>query len=196
MGLIGGVDPPNGTTFQTDSHHFYIIKLLYYIMQLSSFIVNENDYALSKDLDVAFWMDYKHFKGEPPLEYATQDFVIINSQLHSEFDEFKAKEVTPPFSFLPLNELLEYYCWSECKDKMKSSEIRRYGKVYVYLSSEEIDSLVEWVHQLRAQFTSGGESTFLVPIIEKLAEKYYGKTNYYLVTHCWFVLQCRPIQTC
>ena len=46
--------------------------------------------------------------GKPELVYAI-DFVIVNSRLHDEFDQFKKAEVQPSYSFLPVVELLLFY---------------------------------------------------------------------------------------
>ena len=68
---------------------------------------------VSTDVDVACRMDYRQFQGEQPLQGATQDFVVVNSQLHNEFDEFKVREIRPQNSCLPVIELLKYYCLSQ-----------------------------------------------------------------------------------
>ena len=54
-------------------------------LKLSSYMSGPADYALSKDVDVALWMDSRAFHGQPPLTDAL-DFVIVNCQLHNEFD--------------------------------------------------------------------------------------------------------------
>ena len=51
------------------------------------------EYALSKDLDVALWIDFRAFHGKPELVNVI-DFVIVNSHLHDEFDQFKKAEAT------------------------------------------------------------------------------------------------------
>ena len=50
--------------------------------------------ALSKNIDVAFWLQYRKSIGEPPLVEAL-DFVIMNEQLHDDFDSFKKTEIRP-----------------------------------------------------------------------------------------------------
>ena len=52
-----------------------------------------NEFALSKDLTVFFfWIDYRTYYGESRVreEYGG-DFVIINEDLHDEFNKFKSK---------------------------------------------------------------------------------------------------------
>lgn len=76
---------------------------------------------------------------------------MINSQLHKEFDDFKINELTPNCSYLPWIELLEYYCVSNNTDLLEGSKITKYGKLYLQLHGEEIDTLVEWVYEMRTR---------------------------------------------
>jgi hypothetical protein len=78
------------------------------ISRVSESLGNE-EYALSKDLDVAMWLDYRNFRRESPL-VDIGDFVIVNPDIHGEFDEFKKGEVRPACSFVLLTELLKFYC--------------------------------------------------------------------------------------
>ena len=71
------------------------------------------DYALSKDVDVTLWMDFRAFHRKPALVDAI-DYVIVSGCLHDEFDQFKKAEVQPSYSFLPMVELLLFYCLTEC----------------------------------------------------------------------------------
>ncbi len=78
-------------------------------MQLSDYMVNPGDYALSRDLDVDFWLAQRRLNSKPELREVS-DFVIINSCLHNEFDAFKKSEVKLQFSFVEVNELLSVFC--------------------------------------------------------------------------------------
>ena len=71
------------------------------------------EYALSKDLDVALWIDFRAFHGKPELVNVI-DFVIVNCRLHDEFDQFKKAEVQSSYSLLPVVELLLFYCLTKC----------------------------------------------------------------------------------
>ena len=52
----------------------------------------QGEYALSKDINVALWIDYRTFYGECLLkEVLGGNFVIINEDLQVEFEEFIAK---------------------------------------------------------------------------------------------------------
>ncbi|KAL5499489.1 hypothetical protein EMCRGX_G010916 [Ephydatia muelleri] len=58
----------------------------------SAFDMQEEEYALSKDIDVALWIDYRTFYGECPLkELLGGNSVIINEHLQDEFEEFRGK---------------------------------------------------------------------------------------------------------
>ena len=56
-----------------------------------------DEYCLSKDLDVALWLDYRAFHKEP-LFTDIHDFVVINGQLHDQFDVFKKAKVKESYS--------------------------------------------------------------------------------------------------
>ena len=49
--------------------------------------LDSGEYGLSKDVDVALWIEARAFRNEPPLQEVF-DFVIVNKHLHSEFDLF------------------------------------------------------------------------------------------------------------
>ena len=52
----------------------------------------KDEFALSKDLTVSLWIDYRTYFGESPIrEICGGDFVIINDDLHDEFNKFKSK---------------------------------------------------------------------------------------------------------
>ena len=60
--------------------------------------LQEDEFALSKDLTVSFWIDYRSYFGESPIrEVCGGDFVIINEDLHDEFNKFKSKLSTSLF---------------------------------------------------------------------------------------------------
>ena len=104
------------------------------------------DYALSKDVDVALWMDSRAFHGQPPLTDAS-DFVIVNCQLHNELDSFKKSQINPASSYIAMNELLNLYCHDKCHPLLS---VQKFGKSYLSMSGgEQIDSLVEWVRRMR-----------------------------------------------
>ena len=111
---------------------------------------------MSKDVDVALWLDSRAYHGEPLLKFAI-DFIIVNSQLHNQFDKFKKSETKSSHSVLELVELLHFYHKIECPHFL---ELRKYGKSYLQMSGEQIDGLVEWVQRMRDQFSIDGCTIF------------------------------------
>lgn len=94
---------------------------------------------------------------------------MVNNQLHKEFDEFKTHELSPNYSYLPLIELLEYYCLFKCTDLERS----KIAKLYLQLQSEEIDTLVEWVYEMRTRYKRDHENIFETQLVEAMV----GKSN-------------------
>lgn len=107
-------------------------------------------YGLSKDIDVALWLDYRTFQNEPPLP-DRHNFVIINSQLHKQFHAFKRDNVRASYSNIPLCSLLVFYCSSKCPHHL-SSMVEKYGKVYLELHMSEVDVFVMWVNDMRERY--------------------------------------------
>ena len=72
--------------------------------------LDPGEYGLSKDVDVAQWIEYRNYNkiNEAPLREVF-DFVVVNTSLHAEFDEFKRKETHHHYSILLANELLAYW---------------------------------------------------------------------------------------
>ncbi len=114
--------------------------------QLSPYFQSEGEYGISKDVDIALWLDSRAFDMKPQLREVC-DFIIINGILHDEFDEFKAKETHPGFSLLPAIELLQY--WNVNVRATPIPVISRYGKQYLHLDDAEVDKLCEWVQLAR-----------------------------------------------
>ena len=97
-----------------------------------------DEYCLSKYLDVALWLDYREFHKEPLLT-DIHDFIVINSQLHDQFDLFKKAEVKRSHSFVPVTELLIFCCASQCP-RILSYKVVKYEKMYLELHYCEIDN--------------------------------------------------------
>ena len=94
--------------------------------------------ALSKDLNVALWLDYRSFNKEKPLkEVYDGDFIIIDEQLHAQFDEFKQKVVPANHSML---NLIDHYLSTK-------------GKYCVFNCVE----LAVWKVICNAEFSSNGQ---------------------------------------
>lgn len=127
--------------------------------QLSYLYENEDEYALSKDVDVSFWQDYRAFNGEKPVR-DVKDFVIVNNELHEEFDTFKKSEVPRRTSFIETNPLLQLYCQEKCYQDIPT--VQKHGKTYLELSDSNMDDLCRWVLNLRELFSSQGNSVFQI----------------------------------
>eukprot|EP00731_Ephydatia_muelleri_P039295 Em1348g1a len=58
----------------------------------TSLRLKEGEYALNKDITVCLWLEYRSLNGSTPLrDVSGGDFVIVNEELHGEFDEFRSK---------------------------------------------------------------------------------------------------------
>ena len=141
------------------------------------------EYGLSKDLDVALWLDCRAFQCDTPVP-EIQDFVIIDSQLHDQFDLFKKSNVRESYSLIPLCNLLTFYCHSgsKCHHSL-NSKVEKYGKVYLELHMSEVDELVMWVDEMRERyFGVDGEKIFnnaaLVMSTDKPSGIYASDNNY------------------
>lgn len=88
------------------------------------------------------WMESRNYNNKPPLT-EVYDFVIVNSSLHDEFDEFKRKNTSHDYSILPMNELLEY--WNTHIKKPSLPILYIYGAQHLKLHCTEVDNLCEWV---------------------------------------------------
>ena len=78
-------------------------------LQFNTFTTETGTYGLSNDVDVALWLDYTAYHKAPLLP-VVNDFVIVESQLHDQFDLFKKAAVKSSRSLIPMNELLNFYC--------------------------------------------------------------------------------------
>ena len=103
---------------------------------------------MSIDADVALWLDKRSFDEEPQLPQF-MNFVIINSELHNDFDTFK-KEFSHytqrGFSMFPLMPLIN--CWNEQRVH-PSATVSIFHKLYLNLCCTEVDCLCDWVHKTR-----------------------------------------------
>ena len=110
--------------------------------------LDSGEYGLSKDVDVALWIQARAFRNEPPLQEVF-DFVIVNRHLHSDFDLFKEQEIDRDYSLIALNELLHY--WNEKTRAAISPIVKLYNTPYLKLCCSDIDELCQWVLEQRAR---------------------------------------------
>ncbi len=126
-------------------------------MQLSYLFENDGDYALSKDVDVALWQDFRAYNSMQPLKDAI-NFVIVNAQLHNEFDDFKKDEIQRDYSYLKVNELLGFYIHHVCQ--LTDSVVAQYNNTYLKMCGDDVDKLCIWIYDLRKCFEDEGLRVF------------------------------------
>eukprot|EP00731_Ephydatia_muelleri_P013136 Em0007g446a len=91
----------------------------------TSLRLKEGEYALSKDITVCLWLEYRSLNGSTPLrDVSGGDFVIVNEELHREFDEFRSKVyayVDKEYSIVEAVELLQVWCRASACAVMRRS---------------------------------------------------------------------------
>ena len=92
--------------------------------------LNPEEYGLSKDVDVAQWIEYRNYNNEASLREVF-DFIIVNPALHAEFDDFKRKETHDDYNILKVNELLAY--WNTFKRSPSLPVLTVYGTPHLRL---------------------------------------------------------------
>lgn len=117
------------------------------------------EYGLSKDLDVVLWEQYRSSTRTKPELADLVDFVVVNSELHNEFDAFKKAELRAGFSFVPLCELLLLY-QAQFSSLQKSCEVKKFEKCYLELAAPQMDEFITWIYEMRKSYTSKGDSLF------------------------------------
>ena len=77
------------------------------------------------------------------------DFVIVNNEQHSEFDEVKKAMTDHDYVLLSSNALIDY--WNEFERSVSQSTITVYGQKHHKLHYTEMD---EWVMKQREKWVS------------------------------------------
>jgi hypothetical protein len=121
------------------------------------YVEKADEYALSKDVDVAVWLQYRAYNKQPPLR-DTGDFVMVNLELHDDFDDFRSKELEPEYSYLEMTELLRHYLKN--MPHISPSTMERYGNTYLRVHVSEMDDLCDWVEELRENHSQIGNEAF------------------------------------
>ena len=80
------------------------------------------------------------------------DFVIVNSEQHPEFDDFKRAMTDRNCVLLSSNALLDY--WNGFVRRVSQSTITVYGQKHHKLHYTEMDQLIEWVMKQREKRVS------------------------------------------
>ena len=116
-------------------------------MQPTDYIKTDEEYALSKDVDVVVWQRYRAFNNLQAAKDAF-DFVIVTLDLHADFDAFQKQEIEPEYSYLESNDLLRFYLTEhDCSVTTQA----KYGAIFHRLHSKDVDNLCAWVKMLQRQ---------------------------------------------
>ena len=66
-----------------------------------SVYLQEREFVLSKNVDVALWLDYRMFTNQASLE-VVYDFVGVNDTLFNDIQRFWQQHASPGFSQFPV----------------------------------------------------------------------------------------------
>ncbi len=122
-----------------------------------SHLCEYNEYPLSKDVDVVLWQDCRAYYNQAAL-VEVDEFVIVNSEVHEEFDEYKKNTIGKGYSYLKVNELIEFYLLQN--DHLSGNVKTLYNKAYLKLSGSDIDELCDWLLNLRKSYEQEGVKVF------------------------------------
>ena len=126
-----------------------ITNLFLFNMQAESLNLQDNEFALSKDLMVSLWSQYRTFSGKEPLkDIYDGNFVIIDDILYEDFKSFKKEGESFQYCAVEALDILKYWSRSIMKD-MKAVHI--IGKTFFLMSPVELDDLCNWVCDARKQ---------------------------------------------
>ena len=116
------------------------------------------EHGLSIDTNVSLWLDYRAFNDSTALR-VIDDFVILTTELHNEFDDFKRNQISQfnGLSLLPVTELLQF--WSTLAEVSPAS-VLKYGKTNLLLKACQLDELSDWTREMRIMFMSLGQAIF------------------------------------
>ena len=129
-------------------------------LQLTHLYQSQQDYALSKDTDVAFWQASRIYHSEPELVEADNEFVIVNNVLHCQFDKFKKENVVANTSYLVSNSLLESYV--HLHPHLCLHMLPMFGKTYLHLTCDLMDELCSWIYHLRDESNQPITSKYII----------------------------------
>ena len=123
--------------------------------------LQKDEFALSKDLTVSLWIDYRMYFGESPIirEVCGGYFVIINDDLHDEFNKFKRKLSSHLFSsqddtcsVVEGIELVMFWCTSS---SISTKPLQVLEKTYFLMSASHLDNFCQWVYDTKKLCLNG-----------------------------------------
>ena len=148
----------DGDEFDVSDYFTYksmhMLRFYFSILQDISLHLEQREYALSKDIDVALWIDYRLYYGEVPLrEVYGGDFVIVTEDLNDEFDVFKRKVFSYPDDALRMVRSIDLLnIWiRESNVSVKSLQVLE--NTYYLMSPLNLDDYCQWVLDARKFFT-------------------------------------------
>ena len=109
---------------------------------------------------MAVWLDSRACKDMDTLK-STGEFVIVDTTLHDEFDNFKKERIDRKSSYLNVNGLLKFYLHHN--NHLKSNLVMMYKNTYLKLKDVDVDDLCKWVSQMREEFKCRGSHVFQNP---------------------------------
>ena len=119
---------------------------------------------MSKDVAVAIWQQFGVYSKQTALRGADLcGFVIVNSELHNEFDAFMTNELKPNTVYLEINALLRHYLTTTLR--LSQRIVHKYGVEYLCLEHTEVDDLCQWVEELRDLHIKVGSAAFSKGIV-------------------------------
>ena len=111
---------------------------------------------------LALWLDCRTYEKKPTLKRVS-DFVLVNPVVHQEFNDFSKAEITPELQLLLALDLIKVW---ETDKALSLPRVSRYQKVYVNISSSQLDDLCLWVYDMRKLYNSRGS---LFEVVNKRA---------------------------
>ena len=112
------------------------------------------------------------WRGESPLRQVRgNDFVVVTSALHREFDDFKNENsmYLAHGSLVPRNELIDVYYRTS---KMNTTDVELNGKKYLLMDSFEKDDLCTWIKDKREQVEEHGMTNLLATLYGNKVGRY------------------------
>lgn len=99
------------------------------------------------------------------------NFIVLDFELHDEFDEFKKANIQSGISYLEVNELLEFFI--DKHQQFTESIVRQYNRTYLKMSASDVDVLVQWTSSLRDSCNKEGSKVFNTGMMYLKAYNYY-----------------------
>ena len=137
---------------QVANLHFNHV-LCFIISQETRLNVQEGEYALSKDLAVSLWTEFRAYYGYTSLrEVFCGSFIVVNDNLQDEFKEFTKRVssyIGASYNVVKANELIRIWLKS-CDITLKSVNVL--GNMYFLMDGSDLDDLCLWIYSKRTYY--------------------------------------------